>query len=98
MDFIGLFKIGNSAGLIEVATGAGPTAEEVADAILNRDMAAVADTNPRSLLNAVRFLRNKWSIAGTTLTVTKEDDATPAWTAQVTSTPGAEPISGSDPA
>lgn len=90
--------IGNSAGLIEVATGAGPTAEEVADAILNRDMAAVADTNPRSLLNAVRFLRNKWSIAGTTLTVTKEDDATPAWTAQVTSTPGAEPISGSDPA
>jgi hypothetical protein len=75
-----------------------PTATENADALLNRDMSAVSDTNSRSPLNALRFLRNKWSIAGTDLTVTKENDSTAAWTATVTAAPGAEPISGSDPA
>jgi hypothetical protein len=80
------------------AIDAVPTATENADALLNRDMSAVSDTNSRSPLNALRFLRNKWSIAGTDLTVTKENDSTAAWTATVTAAPGADPISGSDPA
>lgn len=75
-----------------------PTANENADALLNRDMGAVSDTNSRSPLNALRFLRNKWSLAASTLTVTKEDDTTSAWTAAVTTSAGAEPITGSDPA
>ena len=75
-----------------------PTATENADALLNRDMSAVSDTNARSPLNALRFLRNKWDIAATTLTVKKEDDSTTAWTATVTAAPGADPVSGSDPA
>ena len=79
------------------ATGDIPTATQNADALLNRDMSAVSDTNARSPLNALRFIRNKWSISGTTLTVTKEDDATSAWTATVTAAPGADPISGNDP-
>lgn len=74
-----------------------PTALQNADALLNRDMSAVSDTNARSPLNALRFLRNKWSISGTTLTVTKENDSTSAWTATVTAAPGADPISGNDP-
>lgn len=78
-------------------TADAPTATQVADATLNRDMAAISDTNSRSLLNAVRFIRNKWTNAGSTLTVFKEDDATPAWTAVVASTPGADPVSGVDP-
>lgn len=79
------------------ATGDIPTATQNADALLNRDMSAVSDTNARSPLNALRFLRNKWSISGTTLTVTKENDSTSAWTATVTASPGADPISGNDP-
>lgn len=84
----------------ELATALGdiPTATQNADALLNRDMAAVSDTNARSPLNALRFIRNKWSIAGTTLTVTKEDDATEAWTATVSTTAGADPVTGNDPA
>jgi hypothetical protein len=84
----------------ELATALGdiPTADENADALLNRDMATGADTNARSPRNALRFLRNKWGVAGTTLTVTKEDDTTEAWTATVTATPGADPVTGSDPA
>jgi hypothetical protein len=61
-------------------------------------MATGTDTNARSPRNALRFLRNKWGVAGTTLTVTKEDDTTEAWTATVTATPGADPVTGSDPA
>lgn len=73
-------------------------ATEIADSTLNRDMSAVSDTNARSPLNALRFLRNKWDASGTTLTVKKEDDSTTAWTATLTAAPGADPISGSDPA
>lgn len=75
-----------------------PTATENADALLKRDMSAVTGESARSPLNALRFLRNKWVVSGTTLTVTKEDDATSAWTATVTATAGADPITGSDPA
>jgi len=69
----------------------------IADTLLNRDLGAGTDDNTRSLRNAVRFLRNKWSITGTTLSVTKEDDTTLAWDAVLTAAPGADPISGSDP-
>lgn len=75
-----------------------PTATQNADALLNRDMSAVSDTNARTPLNAMRFLRNKYSISGTTLTVTKEDDATSAWTSVLTTSAGADPVTGSDPA
>ena len=75
-----------------------PTAVENADALLNRDMSAISDGNARSPLNALRFLRNKWSISGTTLTVTKEDDSTSAWTSTVTEDASANPITGNDPA
>lgn len=69
-----------------------------ADALLNRDMSAVSDTTARSPLNALRLLRNKHSVASGTLTVYEEDDSTSAWTANVTSTAGANPITAIDPA
>jgi len=83
---------------LDAAVSAVPTATENADALLNRDMSAVSDTNSRSPLNALRHIRNKWSASGTTLTVTKEDDSTTAWTSTLTTNPSAEPITGSDPA
>ena len=80
------------------AVGDIPTATQNADALLNRDMSAVNDTNSRSPLNAFRFVRNKWVITGTTLSVKKEDDTTEAWSATVSTTPGADPVTGNDPA
>ena len=53
--------------------------------------------NERTVRSALRFLRNKWSVAGGVLTVTKENDSDPAWTAAVASTPGADPITGTNP-
>ena len=74
-----------------------PTATENADALLNRDMSAVSDTESRSPLNALRVLRNKVSTSGTTATITKEDDSTTAWTATLTTNAAADPITGVDP-
>ncbi len=72
--------------------------ETIADAILKRDWTAVTGEAARSVLNALRFLRNKWSVSGSTLTVTKENDSTAAWTATVTTDAAADPVTGSDPA
>lgn len=69
-----------------------------ADSLLKRDMSSVTGEAARSFLNALRFIRNKWSISSGTLTVTKEDDSTSAWTAALTTTGGANPITTIDPA
>lgn len=90
-----------AADTITAAATAADFGNEVADAILNRDMSTGTDsgsTTVRTVRQALRFLRNKWSISGTTLTVTKEDDSTSSWTSTVTATPGADPITANDPA
>jgi hypothetical protein len=74
-----------------------PTAIENADGLLKRDWTSVTGEAARSVLNALRTLRNKWSISGTTLTVTKEDDSTTAYTSALTTAAGADSITASDP-
>lgn len=70
---------------------------EIADGLLKRDWTSVTGEAARSVLNALRFLRNKWSISGSTLTVTKEDDTTSAWTGALTTNASADPVTGNDP-
>ncbi len=73
----------------------------VADTFLDRDMSTGTDSGSsiiRTVRQALRFLRNKWSISGTTLTVTKEDDSTSSWTSTLTASAGADPVTASDPA
>ena len=84
----------NAITAAAMATDAGT---EIADAILTRDWTSVTGEAARSVLNALRFLRNKWSVSGGTLTVTKEDDSTSAWTGTVTSDAAADPATGVDP-
>jgi hypothetical protein len=90
--------VGLASADLDTQLDALPTATENADALLNRDMSAVSDTNARTPLNALRFLRNKWSVSGVTLTVTKEDDTTSAWEATLSADASANPVVGSDPA
>ena len=71
----------------------------IADAILDRDMSTGTDSGSatvRTVRQALRFSRNKFSISGGTLTVTKEDDSTTSWSAAVTTTSG-NPITTVDP-
>ena len=73
----------------------------VAQGILDADLAVGTDSGSasvRTVRQALRFLRNKWTLTGTTLSVKKENDSTESWSATVTTDPSAEPITGSDPA
>lgn len=70
---------------------------DFADALLKRDWTSVTGEAARSVLNALRKLRNKWSISGSTLTVTKEDDSTSAFTETLTTSASTDRITGADP-
>lgn len=69
----------------------------ITDSGLTRNWTSVSGEAARSTLNALRAIRNKTSISGSTLTVTEEDDSTTAWTAAVTTTSAAS-ITSVDPA
>lgn len=80
-----------SVGAVDSAGGIA-----IADAILKRDFSAITGEAARSALNALRFLRNRWTLGATTLVVYEEDDATQAWAATVTTSEN-DPVSGIDP-
>jgi len=85
----------------QVSVDALPTAIENADALLNRDMATGTDSGSptvRTVRQALRFLRNKWSMSGATLTVFKENDTDASWTSTVSTDAAAIPVVGNDPA
>ena len=65
--------------------------------LLKHDWTTVSGEADRSVLNALRLLRNKWDVSGGVLTVKKENDSTTAWTAPVSSDAAAVPIIGIDP-
>lgn len=98
----GLYTRGSGAGQINqdtngrVDTRMVNAASGTLDEIYKRDLTAVSGEARRSLLNAIRPLLNKVSIAGGVMTVTKEDDVTTAWTAAVVTTAG-DPVSSMDP-
>jgi hypothetical protein len=75
-----------------------PTAVQVADAVLTRDWTAVA-TVPASfsLWNALRLLRNAWTLLPGTpasLHVKAEDGVSDAWVRPVTTSADATPVTG----
>lgn len=74
---------------------------EIADGLLDRDLALGADSGSatvRTVRQALRLLRNKHSTLAGTLSVMKEDDVTESWSAALTTSGAAEPIVTVDPA
>src|SRR3990167_7979667 len=91
---------GIAADAIGASELAADAANEIADAILDRDMSTGTDsgsTTVRTPRQALRALRNRVAIAAGTLTAYKEDDTTASWTGAVTTAAG-NPISEVDPA
>ncbi len=86
---------------LEIDLGAQIDGNAAADAMLDRDMSVGTDsgsTTVRTIRQALRTLRNKVSVGSGAMTVCKEDDSTSSWTAAVTTTPGADPVTAIDPA
>lgn len=89
-----------AANTLTAAATAADFSAEVADGILDRDMATGTDsgsTTVRTIRQALRALRNKWTNAAGTYTVYKEDDTTASWSAALTTDAAAVPIITSDP-
>ena len=86
-----------AAGAIDSNAIAASAANEIADAILARNIGGGSSTG-RTVTEALRFLRNKFSVVSGTLTVYQEDDTTVSWTGTVGTTAGADPITSNDPA
>jgi hypothetical protein len=72
-------------------------ANSIADALLARNVSGGSSTG-RTVKQALHVLRNKVAVSGGTLTVYDTDDASASWTAAVTGTSGADPITTVDPA
>ena len=78
------------------------TREQIADGFLLRLLdrsgnGTGSTSNERTVLSALRYLRNKIDISASTMTVTTEDDTTTAWTAALTTTSGLNPVTTVDP-
>lgn len=89
--------VGLAAADLDDQLDALPTANENADALLERNIAGGSSVG-RKVKDVFRFLRNKVTVSGGTLTVYQEDDETEAWTAAVTEDATANPITEIDPA
>lgn len=85
-----------ATGAIDADAVAADAANEIADALLARNIAGGSSAG-RIVTDALRLLRNRRAIAAGTLTAYQEDDTTPAWTAAV-ATAVSDPVSSIDPA
>lgn len=93
--------VGLASANLDTQLDAVPTANENADALLNRDMSAGTDSGSASVRTprqALRFLRNRFAIAAGMLSVYKENDTTVDWTSTVQTDSSASPIISSNPA
>lgn len=83
-----------AAGAIDADALAADASTELATALLKFDLSTISGEAARSPINALRFLVNGFSVAGTTLTVFKEDGSTAAYTRTLTVDATADPITG----
>jgi len=87
-----------SSNVIDAAALAADAATEIATAVfgavLKGDWSALSGESSYSVMNALRFLRNDWEVAGGVLTIYEEDGTTPAWTKAVATDEDAPPVTG----
>lgn len=104
-----IIAAGTSKNAIELTPGSGGVGingtlyglittamQAIADTLLGRRISGGASTG-RTVSQALATIRNKVDISGNTLTVYDVDDVTPLYTATITSSSAANPITGIDP-
>lgn len=90
-----------ATGAIDADALATDAVNEIADGLLDRNMATGSDSGSptvRTVRQALRLLRNKWAVSTGTLTVYKEDDTTASWTGTAGTDAAADPVVSLDPA
>lgn len=74
-----------------------PTAAENAEYLLKLDLSTLSGEAAKSVLNAVRYWRNKKEIVAGVLYVYKENGTSVAWSANITSDASSEPVIKMEP-
>lgn len=92
----GIANTAFAAGAIDSAALAASAGQEIADEMLNRDIAGGGSGGARIVRDAFRALRNRVRINSGTLEVYQENDSTVAWSAPVTTSAG-NPVTEVDP-
>jgi hypothetical protein len=92
----GIASTAFAAGAIDSAALAASAGQEIADEVLNRDIAGGGSGGARIVRDALRALRNRVRINSGTLEVYQENDSTVAWSAPVTTSAG-NPVTEVDP-
>lgn len=92
----GIASTAFAANAIDSAALATSAGQEIADEVLNRNLAGGASGGARIVRDALRVLRNKREKVGSTFNVYQEDDITVAYTGTAATTAG-DPISSIDP-
>lgn len=78
--------VGSGSGYWDGATFGSVYPNSISANVLTYDWSTLGGSIvTRCAVNAFRFLRNRWAVAGGVLTVYDETNNTPAWTANVTS-------------
>lgn len=93
----GIVAASFAANAVDAAALAQDAAREIADEVLDRDLAGGASGSTRNIRNALRYLRNRVDARSSVLTVYQEDDSTAAWTASITTTTDPSNINHIDP-
>jgi hypothetical protein len=88
--------VATSTRLATASYTAAPTTAQIADKVLGRNIAGSSDGG-RTVTEALRVLRNRWTRTATTLTVYAEDDSTTSWTSVLTTSDTLDPVSESNP-
>jgi hypothetical protein len=89
--------VGETVGTFSIEhrfTGSGASANDIADAILKRDWTAVSGEADYSVLQALRQVRNNWTIIAGVLTVYEEDGTTVAFTKTLTTVSPVRAVTG----
>ena len=89
-----------ATGAVDADALATDAVAEIADGILDRNLATGVDSGTeiiRTVRQAFRALRNRFNISGTTRQVFKEDDTTVSWQSTVQTNASADPVVGDDP-
>lgn len=87
----------NSAWDAEVQSECADAANDIADALLARNVSG-GSSSGRTVKQALHALRNRVVVSSGTMTVYDTDDSSSSWTASVVGTAGADPITSIDPA
>lgn len=85
-----------ATGFSTLTAGDIPTTAQIADKILGRNIGGGSDGG-RTVTQAMRALRNRFTRTTDTYTVYAEDDSTVSWTSTLTTNDALDPVSESNP-